>query len=88
MLVAWSVTEVVRYGFFATSLGFGRVPGWLMWLRYNTFFVLYPLGIGSECWLVWRAVGPAGRNWGLQWEYLLKLVLFVYVPGEFISFGV
>lgn len=82
MLVAWSVTEVIRYSFFAVNLSTGRVPGWLMWLRYNTFFVLYPLGIGSECWLVWRAMEPA-RSWNLAYEYALRAVLFVYIPGEF-----
>lgn len=81
MLIAWSVTEVIRYSFFAVNLSTGRVPGWLMWLRYNTFFVLYPLGIGSECWLVWRAMEPA-RSWNLAYEYALRAVLFVYIPGE------
>ncbi|KAK0284443.1 hypothetical protein LTR35_000947 [Friedmanniomyces endolithicus] len=49
MLLAWSVTEVVRYSYFAVSLAYGGVPFWLTWVRYNAFFVLYPLGIGSEC---------------------------------------
>ena len=31
--LAWGVTEVVRYGFFAAQLGLGRVPSWLLWLR-------------------------------------------------------
>ncbi|SMQ47505.1 unnamed protein product [Zymoseptoria tritici ST99CH_3D7] len=48
MLVAWSVTEVIRYSYFAVTLTTGGVPGWMLWLRYNTFFVLYPLGIGSD----------------------------------------
>lgn len=33
MLIAWSVTEVIRYGYFATLLSTGRVGGVLMWLR-------------------------------------------------------
>ncbi|KAK0362039.1 hypothetical protein LTR91_006898 [Friedmanniomyces endolithicus] len=47
MLLAWSVTEVVRYSYFAVNLAYGGVPLWLTWVRYNAFFVLYPLGIGS-----------------------------------------
>ncbi|KAK0888544.1 hypothetical protein LTR57_025517 [Friedmanniomyces endolithicus] len=47
MLLAWSVTEVVRYSYFAVNLAYGGVPFWLTWVRYNAFFVLYPLGIGS-----------------------------------------
>ncbi|KAI9749412.1 MAG: hypothetical protein M4579_006878 [Chaenotheca gracillima] len=46
MLLAWSFTEVVRYGYFVGVLR-GGVPNFLPWLRYNTFYVLYPLGISS-----------------------------------------
>lgn len=35
MLVAWSVTEVIRYSFFAMNLSTGSVPKALMWLRYE-----------------------------------------------------
>lgn len=82
MLTAWSITEVIRYSYFALNILYGKVPGVLTWLRYNTFFVLYPLGIGSECWLVHKAIEPAKR-WNAALEWVLKLVLFVYVPGEY-----
>lgn len=50
-------------------------------IRYNTFFVLYPLGISSECWLIYLAIQPAKRyNAALEW--VLKLILFVYIPGK------
>lgn len=81
MLVAWSVTEVIRYSYFAVNMAYGRVPGWMTWLRYNTFFVLYPLGISSECWLVWKATLPA-KNWNPNLEGILWVVLLVYIPGE------
>lgn len=81
MLTAWSVTEVIRYSYFVGSLS-GYVPGFLQWLRYNTFFVLYPLGISSECKLVYDALGPAGI-WSPWYKYYLVGVLAVYVPGEF-----
>lgn len=85
MLIAWSVTEIIRYSYFAINLTYGRVPGILTWLRYNTFFVLYPLGISSECWLVYRAVEPAKR-WNASWEWVLKAILFVYVPGAYVLY--
>lgn len=80
MLVAWSVTEVIRYSFFALSLS-GWQPRALTWLRYNTFFVLYPIGITSECALVWLATKPAGdvNPW---FKTLLHAVLAIYVPGK------
>ena len=81
MLLAWSTTEVIRYSYFAVNLKDGKVPAWLTWLRYNTFFVLYPLGISSECWLVWLATEPARKmDWRVEWA--LWAVLAVYVPGE------
>ena len=90
MLVAWSVAEVVRYSYFWFTLR-GGVPGMegtqveqrimraYSWARYNLFYVLYPMGIGSECVLVWKAsmVAGVGVRWGL-WA-----VLGAYIPGEF-----
>ncbi|CAC9888407.1 unnamed protein product [Aureobasidium pullulans] len=48
MLIAWSITEVIRYSYFAINLSTGSVPNAWLWLRYNTFFILYPLGISSS----------------------------------------
>ena len=77
MLLAWSVTEVIRYSYFVLNLR-GEVPALVTWLRYNTFYVLYPVGITSEVMLVWKAshVARIEVAWGL-WG-----ILGVYVPGE------
>lgn len=61
MLLAWSVTEVIRYSYFVWNLRGNGVPGSVTWLRYNTFYVLYPIGIGSECSLIWKA------SWVAEW---------------------
>ena len=50
--------------------------------RYNTFYVLYPLGISSECWLVYSSV-PAAAAWHPTLPYLLYAILAIYVPGTF-----
>ncbi|GAM27175.1 hypothetical protein SAMD00019534_103500, partial [Acytostelium subglobosum LB1] len=47
MLVSWSITEVVRYAFYALSL-IDAVPYFLGWLRYTLFIVLYPSGVSGE----------------------------------------
>ena len=86
MLLAWSTTEVIRYGYFAYSLHFGSVPSWLTWLRYNTFFVLYPMGISSECWLVYSDTGPARKQWGQELEWALYAILAIYVPGAYVLY--
>jgi very-long-chain (3R)-3-hydroxyacyl-CoA dehydratase len=85
ILVAWSVTECIRYGFFVWKEGIdARIPSWLTWLRYNTFFVLYPLGISSECWLIYLALTPATRS-APWYNKFLKAVLLIYVPGTSLS---
>ena len=80
MLIAWSVTEVIRYSYFVLSLS-GYNPGFISWLRYNTFYVLYPLGISSECWMIYNAIEPA-RKLGQVYAWLLQLILFIYIPGK------
>ena len=77
MLVAWSVTEVIRYAYFFQSLR-GVDPGFLTWLRYNTFFVLYPMGISSEVVMIWKAKAEMGDlESAAVWA-----VLAIYVPGK------
>ncbi|MCJ1433236.1 hypothetical protein MMC27_002595 [Xylographa pallens] len=82
MLVAWAVTEVIRYSYFVLNLQ-GEVPAWLTWLRYNTFYVLYPLGIGSEMGCVYLA-STAARTRGTK--LLLWDVLLLYVPVGYVMY--
>ncbi|KAJ4198073.1 Very-long-chain (3R)-3-hydroxyacyl-CoA dehydratase [Fusarium falciforme] len=84
MLVAWSVTEIIRYSFFALTLS-GFQPKALTWLRYNTFFVLYPIGIFSECTLIWLATEPAAEL-GDPYKWALYTILGIYVPGSYILY--
>lgn len=48
--IAWGITEVVRYSFYALQL-LNRQPYWLLWMRYTFFIVLYPVGVTGE-WLI------------------------------------
>ncbi|CAG8973907.1 hypothetical protein HYALB_00003685 [Hymenoscyphus albidus] len=85
MLLAWSITEVIRYSYFTLTLS-GFSPAFMTWFRYNTFYVLYPLGISSECWLIWSAVEPA-RAIAEPLAWLLQAILMVYVPGSYVLFS-
>lgn len=111
MLVAWSVTEVIRYSYFVFVLSGVGVPRLWMWLRYvnghltpmqfwhravrksvinlddryNTFLILYPLGVASETWLIYKAIGPAERL-NEYYGYALYGVLATYVPGFYTLF--
>jgi very-long-chain (3R)-3-hydroxyacyl-CoA dehydratase len=86
MLLAWSVTEVIRYTYFVLTLSGLGVPRLWTWLRYNTFTILYPLGIASECWLVYSAISLASQRNQL-FGYALWAILGVYVPGSYILFS-
>ncbi|MCJ1442981.1 MAG: hypothetical protein MMC23_003478 [Stictis urceolatum] len=81
MLIAWSVTEVVRYAFFVQNLR-GTVPPALVWLRYNLFYVLYPVGISSECVMMWKA------SWATEGlpRFAIWAVLVGYVPGSYVLY--
>ena len=84
MLLAWSTTEVIRYSYFAVNLAQGQVPKALTWLRYNTFLVLYPMGISSECWLMWVASLAAAKSpeWEGGWEWVFRAPYLIWVPGK------
>ncbi|THH13840.1 hypothetical protein EW146_g6422, partial [Bondarzewia mesenterica] len=55
MVLSWSVTEVIRYTFYASSL-VGIEPRVLLWLRYTTFYVLYITGASSEAFVAFSTL--------------------------------
>lgn len=79
MLLAWSTTEIIRYTYFMLNL-VGSVPGLLTWLRYNTFYVLYPVGITSEMLLIFNASNTVADNAWQQWVF--RGILLGYIPGS------
>lgn len=83
MLLAWSITEIIRYSYFMFNL-IGTVPGFLTWLRYNTFYVLYPVGITSEMLLIFNVSNVVADNVWQQWAF--RGILLVYVPGSLVPF--
>lgn len=94
--IAWGLAEVVRYYFYATNLMSQQqgnpttVPPTLEWLRYNAFLVLYPLGISSECYMIFYAVGAAAAREGVffaAYALFLCLTLVLYVPGTVVLFS-
>lgn len=123
MVVAWSLTEMVRYGYYADTLVAAETkdtPQWLIWLRwvssvqrdreieqrierisclplnvllvfnsllcsYSTFYVLYPLGAGSELVLVYRTL-PEAYAWNPALYYTFIFIMATYPPGFFVLF--
>ncbi|KAJ3385086.1 hypothetical protein HDU84_002454 [Entophlyctis sp. JEL0112] len=89
MAFAWSLTEIVRYGFYTFNLlGVeNEVFKFLTFCRYNFFFVLYPLGALSEFILLKAAYDIAstgGVNVVLT-NYLL-VCLVVWPPGFYVMY--
>lgn len=93
LILSWSVTEVIRYLFFCLKEAFGHTPDALLWLRYSTFFVLYPTGILSEVGLIYLALPyikgsalyslrmPNRLNFAFDFYYASVMVLCFYIPG-------
>ncbi|KAI5121580.1 hypothetical protein M0805_000759 [Coniferiporia weirii] len=95
MVFAWSLTEVVRYTFYACSL-IGVEPYALLWLRYTTFFVLYPLGAGSEAFVNYATLPrsspiPSISAWarGSVWtpaDYVRGALFVIWWPGLYVMY--
>lgn len=92
-LLAWSVTEIIRYGYYFTSI-LGFVPHILVWLRYTTFIALYPIGVTGEllCFYAaqkyaantdaWSYALPNKWNFTFSYHYFLLTVMFLYIPRK------
>ncbi|XP_055707040.1 very-long-chain (3R)-3-hydroxyacyl-CoA dehydratase 2 [Phlebotomus papatasi] len=90
-LLAWSVTEIIRYGYYALNL-VKNVPKIVTWLRYTTFIALYPIGVTGELlcfyWAqdyarshgVWSVEMPNGWNGTFSYFYFLWFVMLLYIP--------
>lgn len=50
----------------------------IQWIRYSLFFVLYPVGIGAEWWLMLSAARVSSATAAAVYYFCLLL----YVPGE------
>ncbi|KAK7057248.1 FCP1-like proteiny domain-containing protein [Favolaschia claudopus] len=86
-VLAWSITEVVRYSFYACSL-LGYEPRALLYLRYTMFYVLYPMGASSEAFLAYSTlplpsgIPPLKAFWGWSAaEYARGALFLVWWPS-------
>ncbi|KAK8022138.1 3-hydroxy acyl-CoA dehydratase [Apiospora rasikravindrae] len=80
-VLAWGCSEMIRYAFFVGQLLRGEPFGWIKWLRYNAFLVLYPVGIVSEAWLVYLALVQEAAGVGPVYRGYLFLGLLTYLPA-------
>lgn len=82
MVLSWSITETIRYFFYAVNK-LGYEPRWLLWLRYSTFYILYPTGAGSEAALIFSSL-PANQNFS-EGDWIRAILFLIWWPGLCIS---
>ncbi|ORX60129.1 Ptplb-like protein [Piromyces finnis] len=78
MVIAWCVTEVIRYLYYALNI-FKIQVKILTWIRYTFFYVLYPVGASSECVLIYTAI-PAIAKINQYLPYVCYMTLLFYIP--------
>lgn len=103
MLIAWSLTEVVRYAYYVVGLTVkdkSDVPSALTFLRYSMFLVLYPMGITGEMGCLWHALPtiaatkpytvalPNTMNFAFSYESFVWFTLIgLYPPGAYVMYS-
>lgn len=77
--VTWSVTEIIRYGYYYFQLNQQEVKA-LSWLRYTLFIVFYPLGITGE-WLLFTAplLQPQPHIPFYSWFFAANALIYLLV---------
>ncbi|KAF0555486.1 PTPLA-domain-containing protein [Gigaspora margarita] len=84
MTIAWSITEIIRYSYYAFNLAGFHIYA-LLWCRYTFFFILYPLGAGSESILVYKSL-PYSEQLNIVYYWIQIVILFVYAPGFYMLY--
>lgn len=89
---SWSLVEVPRYLFYLFKQLDWPVPTWLRFLRYNLFYVLYPVGMLSEILIIVNALPfikqthpfsvflPNRWNMAFDFYYASLVILLLYIP--------
>ncbi|KAF9047269.1 PTPLA-domain-containing protein [Panaeolus papilionaceus] len=94
MVLAWSATEAIRYTFYALNL-LGLNPYVLLWLRYTTFFILYPIGASSEAFLNYATLpkSPLIPGWKSLFtgiwtsaDYVRGALFLIWWPGLYVMY--
>ncbi|XP_073408002.1 LOW QUALITY PROTEIN: very-long-chain (3R)-3-hydroxyacyl-CoA dehydratase 2-like [Dendrobates tinctorius] len=90
-VVAWTITEIIRYSFYTFSL-LNHLPYIIKWARYTLFIVLYPMGVAGELLTIYAALPsvqqtglysislPNKYNFSFHYYTFLILVMASYIP--------
>ncbi|RPD78820.1 PTPLA-domain-containing protein [Lentinus tigrinus ALCF2SS1-7] len=87
MVLSWSLTEVVRYSFYAFSL-LGREPRLLLFLRYTLFYLLYPTGASSEALVIYATLPHPALGLHADLHANVREFLFaIWWPGLYVMYA-
>ncbi|XP_026726074.1 very-long-chain (3R)-3-hydroxyacyl-CoA dehydratase hpo-8-like [Trichoplusia ni] len=90
-ILAWSITEIIRYAYYTLNL-INAVPQTLLFFRYSTFLILYPIGITGELLCMYHSLDeiaekqlftismPNAWNVAFNYYYFLVFYMFLYIP--------
>jgi very-long-chain (3R)-3-hydroxyacyl-CoA dehydratase len=76
--VAWSITEMVRYSYYTTSLVNKEIK-WLTFLRYTFFILLYPIGITGEGMILFSVLKWNNYVFSIT-NFVVAVVMLSYLP--------
>lgn len=76
--VAWSITEMVRYSYYAGSL-LNKEIKLLTFLRYTLFIVLYPIGITGEGMIMFSVLKWNNYDFSIV-NIVIAIVMLSYLP--------
>lgn len=92
LLFAWSITEIIRYSFYACSL-LDTVFYSMQWCRYSFFLILYPMGVSGELISVYHSLPSAKKsqffslqlpnqlNFSFDFVWFCYSLYLIYIPG-------
>ncbi|MCL4133401.1 UNVERIFIED_CONTAM: hypothetical protein GTU68_005624 [Idotea baltica] len=93
ILIAWSVTEMIRYSFYFLNI-LKMAPYFLIYLRYTLFIALYPIGVTGELLCLYTALPYIAKtkmftytmpnlfNFTFDFYYCCIITMFLYIPSE------
>eukprot|EP01135_Chromosphaera_perkinsii_P012427 Nk52_evm38s2657 gene=Nk52_evmTU38s2657 len=91
MLIAWDITEIIRYSFYGFNL-MGMKPYIILWCRYTFFYALYPIGVSGELISCYYSLPhlesmtdlnlsmPNKYNFAFNYCYYVMFMMFLYLP--------
>lgn len=91
VLLAWGLTETVRYSYYFANL-ISESPRFLTWCRYSLFLGLYPMGVFGEVGNIILALGPIKQrqiyslllpnrvNFSFSFYYANIFLVLSYIP--------